>query len=370
MQLLKYIAIICLTNQYLLINGYAQENQASIPKYSVSAMGGYGFVIPHRPAMENILMYHIPTLDITIEKHTDGSHSWHHDYSYPSIGIAYRYGKLGDNKKLGSFHGIQPTMKFNLSRNNRHSLQLIIGAGIGYVTTIYNQQDNFKNRFVGSHINALLNIESYYQLTLSPKLQLNSGISFTHLSNAAFKTPNLGFNIPSIKLGISYTTGELNKFSNPITETPIIKDEILVVMGGALKENYPSGGQKFRVYTLSTNYWKSITKNSFIGLGVDVFYNSATAEIIEKETDYSPSPFQTIQQGLHLGYQVKISRLSAYFVYGGYLISRARVQGNWYQRIGLSYYIHNNIYIGANLKVHFSTADYAEITLGYRIWKK
>ena len=66
------------------------------------------------------------------------------------------------------------------------------------------QEENYKNDVIGSHINAAvqLNFESRYKL--SQHLFINFNVGITHFSNGSFRTPNLGINNPSVNGGFTY----------------------------------------------------------------------------------------------------------------------------------------------------------------------
>src|SRR5690606_19875199 len=81
-----------------------------------------------------------------------------------------------------------------------------VAFGLGYVTRLYERAPSFDtiNTVIGSGFNNFSLFATDIRYRVNQHLDVQIGGSFSHTSNAAFRTPNLGINTYGAHIGIRY----------------------------------------------------------------------------------------------------------------------------------------------------------------------
>ncbi len=78
-----------------------------------------------------------------------------------------------------------------------------------------------------------------------------------------------------------------------------------------------------------------------------------------------------MQEGIKIGYALRIGSLELPLEFGRYVHTLCKeTTGNYFHRIGLRYYLKNNLLVNFTLKTHWAVADYWECGIGYVFKKK
>ena len=317
--------------------------------------------------MQHLSDSHFPGFEVCIASQTNGKQSWEQLYKYPQKGIGIFYSTLGGSKVLGNVGAVYPYLNFNLTKGKRVNLYFRFACGLGYLTKRFNAENNYKNIAIGSHVNAFLQVMYEMRWSVTSRFTLSAGIGMSHLSNGAFKTPNLGINIPLLNIGISY------RFYNPTIN--YVKRELpqcnkrwqYTIMGNfGLSEMYPANGQKYTAYALSGYFMKPLGFKRKIGIGLDLFYDNAVIESLERNDVVVKNKLQAIKPGLSFVYEMNFSHLSLIAQIGSYLYAKDQSDGYIFDRVALRYTIKNHYCFQLGLKTHLSTADMVEVGFGYR----
>lgn len=358
----KYFVISIIFSLALVCN--AQE----IAKYSIAAKTHYGFIAPHRKGFANLITGHVPILEIDFEQQTNGAKFWHNNFKLPTTGVAIFQGSFGNKEHLGYFTSISPYIGFPVV-NKKVKLYLRFGSGLGYVSKPFDLATNYKNDLLGSHLNVFFNFQTEVSIPLSNKMNISSGFSFSHLSNGAYALPNLGINIPSAFVGLKYNINHQNIEEQNLSNRDSYKINILTDLSLGFKEHRVDEAKKIG-FNFNILGWKSISKTSSIGIGTDLFYNSALNEYFEESTSTAATFGNILRHGVSLGYKVNISKVQLYFQFGGYTYAKENNQGLFYQKIGGYIWLTDKLYFTGNLKVHYAVADFFQFGIGYKLWKK
>lgn len=335
-------------------------------QYSIEAKAHYGFVIPHRHGVDNLIKGHVKALELNGEKQTSGLKHWHHQWNLPKVGVSFYGADLGNPSQLGYSFALFPYIRFSTTESRKLVFQIKLGSGLGYVSKAFNPDNNHKNVLIGSRFNIVANVLGETRYRISKSLTASAGFSLMHYSNGAYKVPNLGINIPSLSLGLDYAFNRTNS-QDPI-DSLLKKGRFEGIVYGTfgIKENYPIGGKKYTVFGLATEVSKYFGYRSKVSGTFDLFYNPA---IIPRD-DPGPSTFgdyiATSQQGFMLSYAMVIDRLSLSVGQGIYFRSKYPLESQFYHRIGASYNVNKRIALRWILKTHFFKADNFEIGVGYR----
>ncbi len=340
------------------------QAQDTLP-FSIGARGQYGFLIAHHHSMAHLVTRHIPSAELFAEFGVSGKKPWHHQYRRPSYGFSFYTGQV--NPELtGSAFALLTYLNLHIVERQRFEWNFRMGIGPGYIHKIFSPETNNRNNAIGSHFNAAILMSSGLRWK-GNTFDWGAGLSFLHFSNGAFKTPNLGINLPSLYADLRYHIRR-----NPVRRlpegTPSFKKHwyFSALLSGGLKEILPSGGQKYPVTDLSVFATRQYSPRSGISFGADVFYNSSLPVLQKNATGEVYPDLSFVQVGVHAGYEMGLDHLKILFQTGGYLHSRYKTDGSIYQRVGLRYYFPSNLIVHLSLKTHLAKADYAEIGIGYR----
>lgn len=347
----------------------------------------YGFIVPHTSLVVPLVQGHSVGVDLLLEKRTNGNRQWHQCYGFPSHSLNIFYNYTGNPDALGSQYVMAYSLRLPLDKfetdetrtqtidgkkttviRNKHDLMLGIGAG--YATRVWNLQDNHQAAILGSHFNVALVLQYQHRIGgADRKRQLSGGLRITHLSNGSFKTPNLGTNNVSVYIGCSlHKTGVHYAYKQPEEQLNNIeykKNTSTLSVTTGLKEIQPPLGRKYQTLTFSFLQDRRVTFKSSVGIGSDLFYNSALKPLIERYRDYTPTLARTLQLGLLFSYSLHFNAFELKMQQGIYVLDHWKNDGMFYNRFGLRYRFREHCFAQLTLKTHFAKADFAELGIGY-----
>jgi hypothetical protein len=328
----------------------------------------YGFLLLHHKKMRHLQTSHFSAYEINSGFQTYGKNAWDTLYSYPKIGLVFWYSDIGRSPYLGSAYALYPYMSFPLVQRGVFSLNFRLGFGMGYLSKPFDQHNNYKNIAIGSRINGVISFLFSTYWKINQQWSLTGGLGLTHFSNGAYKTPNLGINIPTVNIGVLYYLSK----SQPerIKNSPLKgnnKYEFNTFLAFGLKEMYPPLHRKYFTASYSALFYKLNRQKNKYGLGLDFFYNTGNLDVLYLPEDDLYSNLSVIRIGISFAYELMYNRLSFLFQSGPYFKSRYKTDGNIYSRIGLRYNVSDHWFINLTLKAHFGKADHVEFGLGYKL---
>jgi hypothetical protein len=337
-------------------------------KYSIGLRGEYGYILNHSETMEYITGQHFPTFELYIEKQTDGSKDWHNAYHLPKWGIAFFTADI--NEYFGKIYTLHPYIAFPIKRGNFADLDFRLGAGIGYVSNPFERVKNFKNVAIGTHLNATFSFMLDAAIHLCDPLKLHTNLTFTHFSNSSYAKPNLGINIPTIGLGLSYHYGN-SKTVEQLKRTSFKKDQqkwrytIRGAMG--VNETYVEVDRKFYAGSFSFLAQKQTSEKSKWGGEFNLFHNPALRKELDELNKEVNGSLGITQLGLGISHTLMIDRFGLYLQAGAYIHSAYKEEGILFQRVGGVYQFSDKISGQLLLKTHLAVAEYLEFGLGYTL---
>jgi hypothetical protein len=332
-----------------------------------------GFLWAHSPTVVYLQKEHTQAYEVTISKPITGQRFWHTFYRDAVVGVSLLHYNLGNNGLLGSATGVYGFNKFNIAGHRGAHLRFCLGSGVGYLSKTFDKTENHKNVTIGSHINALVNFQLLFEQCITPRLFFNAGIGITHFSNGAFRTPNLGLNLPAVTAGLLY------RFQ-PAPITPrYAKNEFeaerrlifSVIATVGRKEIYPPDGHGYFVNGLMFNITKTIGIKSALTLTLEGFNDRSIKAIMQhNDAKANPSYFQTVRPGIAFGYDLWLGKLSFLFQAGVYPYTYYKGDGHIYSRIGWRYRLPYGLLANLTLKTHFAKADCVEFGIGYTLFNR
>jgi len=330
----------------------------------------YGFILPLYTSSMNILIQgHIGAAELDYTTKQTNPNSWLGSYHSPEVGIAFFSAYLNNASQLGNMYGIYPFISFHLNRSFKEHLYFRVGLGLGYMSIKFDPLDNHKNDVIGSHLNAMINLRLNYHFYVSDNMRLETGLGVTHCSNGAYQTPNLGINLVTANVGVSYNMSRQKKsVAIPFVDTAKtkkIESEFIATAG--LSEIEPPGEQKYLNVTLSYIAYKKLNSKNKLGLGADIFYNKANIARLNGDSVYLKNSLDITQFGLKVAYELTIGKLSLPLEMGGYVYTQYTGNGYFYNRLGIRYYAGKHIILDLTALTHFAKADYLDCGIGYTL---
>ncbi len=217
---------------------------------------------------------------------------------YQGIGAAYyNFGskELGEPFMLYLFQGarlgnLTPRLSFNYEWN----------FGLSYNWNPYNLYDNSYNTIIGSKANAYLNANFYFNWMLSPRFDLNAGLSLTHFSNGNTEFPNAGLNLMGLKVGLVYNINRQHA-PNLLSTDPVVIPEFqrhvsydLVTFGSWRRKIFSQDGEAeilpdaFGVFGFNFTPMYNVCYRFRTGLSLDATYDRSANLYYKDFNDWDP----------------------------------------------------------------------------------
>jgi len=348
---------------------FAQAQSNESRPFSLGMNAYYGFVLQHKEALGQLTRHHPFGGEIYYEQIKNGHYYWEKAYRYPHVGLALGYYELG-NAALGKAIYLIHYLEKPLLKGSRGQLDMKIGLGAVYSTHPFNLENNYQNIALSSRFSYAMRGALSYAYVVTDNLTIKSGLTLTHFSNGAFKTPNSGINLPMLYLGVRYTPGAKRIIYHQDALFPTWSKKWSVNLSGAftIKEFGLPGGRKYPGFVLMAHVNRRLNYKSALNMGLDGIYNTALKEEIRKNSSIDQTHRPDFKRvGLAIGHELYISQqLSLLTQLGIYVYKHYNsvVDAPIYQRYGLKYYLNQHLFGGMYLKSHYGTADFVEWAVG------
>lgn len=329
-----------------------------------------GFLIPHHEDMQH--MY----------KHIEGFQlqSLYRIYSKSmkplnkSVGYSISYYDLGSEVSGKAFSGAllveADIYKLN-SKQGRNGFKgaFQFGLGFGYLTQRYDINTNPMNRAIGSHLNGYMQLGILIEGTTNSGLGINISTGMSHFSNASWKYPNLGINLPYLQTCVQYKL----QSSHQINGSRGLKDERFhtwrktVAMRIGKKEVDLDDSRPFinGMMEFSLEQFRNQYSNFRYSLG---YYHDRTYQYKKFESLPKYQIDQCSEVTLSVGYETRFLGWGIMVDLGIYAYKPDfRKKTPYYEAIGVSYQINDFYKAVIRLKANKTTADFAEFGISYTI---
>lgn len=344
------------------------QGQEKTEKLEAGAQYHYGFLWGHRTGLKVLNKGYVKSLELSFYKKFHGSEDWELKYRYPSLGGSFMYFDFANPEQMGYGFAAFAFYDFPLVGGDNASLNFKIGLGPGYVTKVFERNENIKNYGLSTRLNGFAYLSLKGKFRLYEGLKIHAGVALSHFSNASYKKPNLGINLPSATLGLTYGFQEVEllprKERSAYTFAKKIDHDVFLNYG--MKEKNPVGGELHEVYSLSYSASRLVTFKSRVGLGMDMFYNSAYKGELNGNGQVIERFGQVFQLGFSVLYAVQVSNFSIIMNPGYYVVTDYIEDGYVYSRFGARYVWKDHYMLNISMKTHFAVADHVEYGIGYR----
>ena len=337
-----------------------------------------GFLMPHHEDMQQMYA-HIQGVQL---QYLSTDLTWENNKKFKtgSIKYAQRLGfvfsaiDLGTNISGKAFSGgllISTDLMGNKGNKIDWRSSLKLALGLGYLTQKYDAITNSENRAIGSHINGYMQLGLSIEKNIYKNSMMFLEFGLAHFSNACWKFPNLGVNLPYFQVGIGYPLNSCPSIKNldkqkqlnqqlsflPWRKSVSIRlgkkeidlDDDRVFMNGVAEftlENWISKRSNFR-YAISYFHDRTYQFKKF-----------------DKMPNYSFAGTSEIT--VSAGYETRFGKFGIITDFGIYLYKPDfKKKTAYYEGIGCSYAINPNCKAVVRLKANKTIADFAEFGLTY-----
>ncbi|SFU50047.1 Lipid A 3-O-deacylase (PagL) [Pustulibacterium marinum] len=339
--------------------------------YSVDLSYSYGNIARHNNSMAHLITGHPEGVFASISKETFGYEEWAQRYNFPDYGLTINYQEL-KNEALGDNFGLYAHYSFYFFKRN---LMMRIGSGIAYATNPYDKVTNNRNNAFGSTLlPSTFLMLNYKKNHIFKNFGLQGGLTMIHYSNGNTKAPNTSINIIALNLGVNYDLSEEKPaYQHTLTNdkfTEPIKLNLAFRSGVNSSDNIGSG--QFPFYIFSAYADKRINHVSALQLGGDAFLSTFLQEYVKyRSIAYPEESIKGDEDykrfGVFVGHELFINKLSFVTQAGYYYYNPVHFESDFYQRLGLKYYISPKVFGAVTLKTHMAKAEAIEFGIGVRL---
>ena len=373
-------------------------------------------------------------VNLGFELPSQQQYPWQQYLNNATVGLGLSWMDLG-HQMLGHTVAIYPYILLNAIDTDYFQMKFKVAGGIAGVTEHwYTQEDqdpeNYYeptvNTVFGCHHNVYLSAGVQLNVPITENIAFGTEFAYFHMSNGRTNMPNIGANAVYGSIGVTAT------FNQEVKKKPVTFPSL--PYGWTLNISGSAGGQKpaiedSRRYMISSLHAGAVYHvNDWygIGLGLDVFYNSAVSknternlfchgdfkiydeeddtkyEIVEcttcgdvKDIDYTFA--QKVRAGIAMNNEFKFGAVTAIVDWGFYLYNPYRhiyydyhydnngkvapkrpllyttpngaggEEASHYIRFGMRYRVWDNLYLQASAKTHLHICEFIEFGLGYQI---
>lgn len=332
--------------------------------YYLGAKVHGGFIIPHSTEIINVSGSRPIGFQIDAGRINRSVKAWNKCNCYSQVGLSFLYVNYQNPDVLGSSYNLVAYMEPLLTYKRRLNARFRAGAGLTYLTDVYNTDTNPTNLFFSSSFSGFLMVGFSAHYQLSPYLNTNLGFYYNHISNGGLQQPNKGMNFPTLNLGLEYRLKPVDlrpqSFRAPVDKRihvyagafgnlrtvsssnvgPTVNLWQLGVYGGILK--------KFT----TTNAWLAGTE----------FSHDASIEEEGKRNGETVSPWLF---SIVAGHQFCFGRFGFSQQMGHYTYRDYDFRTDFFQRYAITYLVGGKISAGISLKAHGQEAEQMDVRAAY-----
>lgn len=335
--------------------------------YSFSGFCGWGKVIPTNDFVRGQNSKHRAidqtyTYSLRLTRHTSGEESWHSQYDYPSYGIGLFKAVFNVPNQLGEPTAFYFFLTKPIFKSEKYTISGDYAAGVAFNWLHFSLQHPERTA-MGGAVSCYLDATLLLTREVSDNLDFSFGLSLSHFSNGAMKKPNFGINAVSAKLAFDYFPYKKPRklFSQSETFKPHFVDSWSVFAGAhneitrfSQEDKPPFERRSYCVLGIDRRVVRRFNIKHSLGAGCGIGYDRYAVK--DERFNFSA----------YLCYEYRVHRVGLIIEPGIYLYkSKSLPSPQFFQRIGLRYYLNDNYFAAINLRAaYFSVAQYIEWSVG------
>lgn len=335
--------------------------------YSFSGFCGWGRVIPTNDFVrgknsEEKPISELCSYSLRLTRHTSGEESWHSQYDYPSYGIGLFKAVFNVPNQLGEPTAFYFFLTKPIFKSEKYTISGDYAAGVAFNWLHFSLQHPERTA-MGGAVSCYLDATLLLTKEVSDNLDFSFGLSLSHFSNGAMKKPNFGINTVSAKLAFDYFPYKKPRrvISKSETFDPHFVDLWSVFAGAhneitrfSQEDKPPFERRSYCVLGIDRRVVRRFNIKHSLGAGCGIGYDRYAVK--DERFNFSA----------YLCYEYRVHRVGLIIEPGIYLYkSKSLPSPQFFQRIGLRYYLNDNYFAAINLRAaYFSVAQYIEWSVG------
>lgn len=337
----------------------AQED-ATNPSY-VSLKPAYGFILPHSKSIKHLSSSNPYGLEAEYGWFLLGDKDWKRCNCYSKAGLSMLYTDFNNPDILGKSYNLILFAEPILNYRGSWKVSIRMGAGISYLTNVYDSDDNDENLFFSYPLSYIVHLDVNFSRFLTDEVFLFLYGKYNHISNGGVKQPNIGMNFPMFGAGLGYTFKE-TKFEEkekvpvekPLPLTPYAGVHMTAVSVDDERENVISIGTYFKAR-------KKVSRLNAFSAGVEGIYDPSLYSAEEKASNFLVNSYYSFMAG----HSFTFGKFIFSQEWGVYLYAPNYENRKHFQRYTLTYNLWDKISAGVTLKAHAEVAENFNVTLMY-----
>jgi hypothetical protein len=353
----------------------AQEHDRKWAGFGIEANIMGGKVFKHSPKFFGPVPAFSSAFEVNVVQQTDGRREWEQRRKYPVWGVGIAYTDYGLDSVYGKCVGIYPTLQLPIIRSKKLEWILRFGLGLGYVTRRYSYAPDWDtlNNAVSSHLNNFTLFTTDLRYHIDQYWDIQVGANFSHISNAAFRQPNLGVNMYGAHVGLRYSPvtsapEKIVRKLRPLRNRWLVQARLGIAMNGGGN----GGGPMYPAYLASLYTSKRYAGKNKAFIGIDYSYHSNVYAFLRNNEIWPGEERRhSWKSAVFAGHEWLMGRGALVLQIGVYLKQAALRLEPYYEKLGYNYYILRQekgllkeLYISALLKTHLTQAELAEFGIG------
>lgn len=320
--------------------------------------------------------------DLRFGKQTFGRDLWTQRRNYPNYGVALRYDHYSE-PAIGDQVALLGYVNGSYFRTKWFALTFQFGCGIAYFTKHYDYQENPENSYIGSHVNAHIDLELGTEFRLNRFLDLAVRGGLSHTSNGASKLPNYGVNTLTGHVGLRCHLQPRPDYLRTLDTAAKFKrtHNLYFFVAPAFRQS-----KKDRIYytdeelaaganmyanmltyfagTAQLGYSWHFHPNYRFGAGFDFMYSSELRRHLEDE---APAEWKFFSVATFASIEFVFNRFVVHGAFAVYLYQHQKYYEYFYERAGFKFLLgkQKNHFVGIGIKAHAGMADYLEWQYGW-----
>lgn len=345
--------------------GPIRAQRDSTRTWQIRANVQHGLLLPEYGFMSAVSDDYVNGFEINVMKLSTGKNIWEHLYRFPSFGVSFYYCTMGSKEHFGEQFTVYPYYALSIIHRNRFDLSYQMGLGVSYATKKYDPDNNYQNLAIGSHFNIHYHADVIAQYKITDRLFVNSGIAFSHISNANLSEPNVGLNFVTGYAGLAWAIGKQKQYTaiKIAPFEPLFTYEVL--LNGGMKHTRTFESFQYPAVSISFDAKRRARYKFAFGVGVDFFYDASTEPQMKRlNKPYRSS--DSFTSGIHLSQEFIYNKVSLIVQEGFYLGLTEKLNGYaMYNRAITRYKFSEHFFVNFSLKSHLYILDFPELGIGY-----
>ena len=325
----------------------------------VGVNGNWGSILPHSSAIAHLTDSWLWGFQADIGRIRYTRKSWDACNCYSQNGVSVSYFNFNNPDVLGSAVSLalfaQPQLTYG-----KINLSLRGGAGISYLTRVYDPDTNPENLFFSDAWSGLLlaGLTAGYRLT--PCLLLHLEAAYSHISNGGKRQPNKGMNFPTLGIGVDYLfeyAPLAPRKKNQLSDRSIRYYAGLFYNTRSVDESDFETQERKPVIGLQGGFYKPIALMHALGVGFEAAHDAA----LKAQANIANESFDHHVISALLRHHFLFGRFDFSQALGIYLYKEYPTPDVVFQRYALSYLLFDRLQIGVSLKAHRYTAEQMDL---------